>query len=445
MPEHAICFVIMPFGKKPDQAGRIIDFNAIYDEIIAPAIREVGFEALRADEEAHGGVIHSAMFERLVLSEYAIADLTIFNPNVYYELGVRHAVRPQSTVPISASDRLPFDVANLSTVMYALDDKGGPRDAAAARKALVARLTQAKNSDSPDSPLFRYAQGWLKPPQVAHEKTDTFRRDVDYSRNFKRKLEAAREAKAGAVEALDSVRREIGDLRAAQAGVVLDLFLSYRAVDAHRQMIELYEAMDPVIQHTTMAREQYAFALNRVGEHRAAEEALSALIEERGASSESYGLLGRIYKDRWDAAKKTGDPAARGWAKKAIDTYLAGFEADWRDAYPGVNAVTLIALTAPDDPRIARLAPVVRYAVERKLARGAGDYWDHATLLELAVIAGDLDEAERALPDALSAQREKWEAGTTARNLSLVQDAWSESGKDVTRLSSIIATLKSKS
>ena len=109
------------------------------------------------------------------------------------------------------------------------------------------------------------------------------------------------------------------------------------------------------------------------------------MIEDRGGSSETYGLLGQIYKDRSDQAKKARDPAAPGWAEKAIDAYLKGFEADWRDAYPGVNAVTLIALTKPDDPRIARIAPVVRYSVEQKITRGAGDYWDHATLLELAV------------------------------------------------------------
>jgi len=443
MPQRAICFVIMPFGEKPDESGRMIDFDAIYADIIAPAIEDVGFDALRADEEGSGGVIHGAMFERLVLSEYAIADLTIHNPNVYYELGVRHGVRPQSTVPISARDRLPFDVAHVSTVLYALDEKGRPKDAARARKALAARLDQAKNGDNPDSPLFRYAQGWLQAPQVAHEKTDTFRRDVDYSRGFKRRLADAREAGAGSVAALDAVRRDVGDLRAAQAGVVLDLFLSYRAVGAHARMIELYEAMDPVIQHTTMAREQYAFALIRAGRSREAEEVLTELTKERGPSSETNGLLGRIYKDRWNAAKQANDPAAKGWSEKAIAAYLAGFEADWRDAYPGVNAVTLIALTAPEDPRIARLAPVVRYAVERKLARG-GDYWDHATLLELAVIAGDLAEAERALPKALAALRENWEAGTTAGNLTLIREAWASAGKDVARLSPLVDALEAK-
>jgi hypothetical protein len=442
---RSVCFVIMPFGNKRDDGGRQIDFDAIYQEIIAPAIGEVGFEAVRADEELSGGVIHNAMFERLVLSEYAIADLTILNPNVYYELGVRHAVRPQSTVLISAADRLPFDVAHLSTTLYALDKKGRPKDAAKAREAVALRLEHAKKNDQPDSPLFRYAEGWLKAPRVDHEKTDLFRRDVSYSREFKTKLRHAREAGEGkSVAALDAVRAEIPDIGAAQAGVVIDLFLSYRGAKAYDRMIELYRAMDPVIAHTTLAREQYAFALNRAGRSRDAEEALTELIEDRGASSESNGLLGRIYKDRWDAAKKAKDPAASDWAEKAIDAYLKGFEADWRDAYPGVNAVTLIALTKPNDPRIAQLAPVVRYTVERKLARGAGDYWDHATLIELAVHEGDMDRANAALPPALAALREGWEAETTANNLSLIREAWADAGKDLSRLDPIISALKAK-
>ena len=202
--------------------------------------------------------------------------------------------------------------------------------------------------------------------------------------------------------------------------------------------------MDPVIAHTTLAREQYAFALNRAGRSSDAEDVLTQLIEDRGASSETNGLLGRIYKDRWSAAKKANDPSANAWAENAIDAYLRGFEADWRDAYPGVNAVTLIALTEPNDPRIAQLAPVVRYAVERKLARGAGDYWDHATLLELAVHEGDMDRADKALSQALAALREGWEAKTTANNLSLIRKAWSGAGKDTIRLDAIIAALEAR-
>ena len=87
-----LCFVLMPFGIKTDPNGLLIDFDSVYQQLIAPAIREAKLESLRADEEMSGGIIHKPMFERLVLCEYAVADLTTANANVFYELGVRHAV-----------------------------------------------------------------------------------------------------------------------------------------------------------------------------------------------------------------------------------------------------------------------------------------------------------------------------------------------------------------
>lgn len=290
--------------------------------------------------------------------------------------------------------------------------------------------------------LFRLLEG--SAALKDHEKTDVFRRDVPYSREFEPKLREARAAGAGKdAQALDAVRTELGDIGCAQPGVVIDLFLSYRDVKAFDKMLDLYREMDPVLKNTRLAREQHPFALNRAGLDEETEAVLAELIETRGPSSETCGLLGRVYKDRWQAAKKAGDGSAPGWADKAIGAYLKGLETEWRDAYPGVNAVTLIALADPQDPRIARLVPVVRYAVG-KLERGAEDFWDYATLVELAAVAGDLDHAERTLPETLANLRQSWEAQTTARNLSLFRDALKGAGKDVTRLSTIIAALEGR-
>src|SRR5215204_3596465 len=95
-----LCFVLMPFGRKPDVAGKLIDFDEVYRQVIAPAVTEAGLTPIRADEELTGGIIHKPMFERLVLCDFAVADLTTGNANVFYELGVRHAARPFSTVQI---------------------------------------------------------------------------------------------------------------------------------------------------------------------------------------------------------------------------------------------------------------------------------------------------------------------------------------------------------
>jgi hypothetical protein len=74
-----LCFVLMPFGKKPAGDDRLVDFDAIYELLIKPAVVAAGLEPLRADEEMTGGVIHKPMFERLILCEYSVADPTTVN------------------------------------------------------------------------------------------------------------------------------------------------------------------------------------------------------------------------------------------------------------------------------------------------------------------------------------------------------------------------------
>ena len=70
MNYNALCFVNMPFGQKPDlKSGIVVDFDQIYNEAIKPAIEQCGLEPLRGDEESTGGMIHGAMFARLLLAE----------------------------------------------------------------------------------------------------------------------------------------------------------------------------------------------------------------------------------------------------------------------------------------------------------------------------------------------------------------------------------------
>ena len=137
-----LCFILMPFGKKTGADGTTIDFDRVYGELIAPAAAAAELQPIRADEETTGGIIHKAMFERLILCPFAIADLTQANANVFYELGVRHAFRPFSTVQLVAEgSRLPFDIQMQRTIPYKLDANGGPDAAAAERtRAAVAKF-----------------------------------------------------------------------------------------------------------------------------------------------------------------------------------------------------------------------------------------------------------------------------------------------------------------
>ncbi|MFD2093558.1 TRAFs-binding domain-containing protein [Blastococcus deserti] len=421
-----LCFVLMPFGRKSDVTGATIDFDAVYRELIAPAVRAADLEPLRADEEVTGGIVHKPMFERLILCEFAVADLTFANANVFYELGVRHAVRPYSTVLLfAAGTRLPFDVELDRGIPYALTPTGAPADLDAARRRLSERLMAARDA-SVDSPVFQLIEGF---PEIDRLKTDVFRDQVRYSTMWKERLERARRQGLQAVRAAE---RELGDLRNVEAGILVDVYLSYRAVNGHEEMVSLAARLPRPLARTPLVREQLGFALNRLGRREEAERVLLALIGERGPSSETYGLLGRVYKDMWSDAREAGEELlAEGLLEKAVEAYLAGFEADWRDAYPGINAVSLMEFQEPPDPRREQLLPVVAYAVDRRLDSGQSDYWDHATRLELAVLAKDEAATRRALGRALAMVRENWEPESTAGNLRLIREARSRRGDDV--------------
>jgi len=449
MSDNPLCFVLMPFGTKKDPTGGPdINFDSVYDQAIRPAIEAAGMDAIRADEELTGGIIQKPMFERLLLCDFALADLTTANPNVFYELGVRHAARPATTLAIFARHQsLPFDIAYLRSLSYELGEgnRFTTSEASALRGALTRRLTElrrvAREDAASDSPIFQLLTDYGA-PDIQRLKTDVFRDRVRYATGVKRELAEARQA--GDVEALKSIEGRLGALDGIEAGVLVDLFLSYRAARGYTQMVELYEKLPAVLRRSVLVREQLGFALNRLGKWREALSELEGVVDERGPSSETCGLIGRVYKDRWGDARKAGNPGqAVGFLDKAIDAYMKGFEADWRDAYPGINAVTLLDIRGDErsQKRKAEVLPVVRFAVMQRLKSSKPDYWDYATLLELAVLEGDQESSQQYLGDALANMRETWEPETTANNLKLIREARQQRGINQTWLSEIVNSL----
>ncbi|MCB1499566.1 MAG: DUF4071 domain-containing protein [Bauldia sp.] len=442
-----LCFVLMPFGRKPEGGGRIVDFDAVYNQVIAPAVLAAGMEVIRADQEQVGGTIHKPMFERLMLCDYAVADMTGANPNVYYELGIRHALRPRSTVIVFAlGTTLPFDLAMQRGTPYRLDAAGNLTEPAADAAQIADRLRSAHEAAHDDSPLFQLVDGMPR-LEIDHAKTDIFRDRVAIAAEYKTALAEARKAGTEAVRAVAADPR-LADLRNVEAGIIVDMMLSFRAVGTREgceEMIALHARMPRELQAARMVREQLGFALNRVGRRAEAEAVLADVIREFGPSSEANGLLGRVYKDMWEDAKRAGRGLeAKGHLKRAVASYRTGFEADWRDAYPGVNAVTLMALSSPPDPALGELLPVVRYAASQRVRAdeaGTGDYWDQATLLELAVIGNDPDGAMDAASAALSVVAEPWQPATTARNLRLIREAREAGGEDAAWIAEIEAAL----
>ena len=118
------CFVIMGFGMKADfETGRTLDLNATYEAIIEPAVTESGLRCVRADEIVHSGLIDEKMCEALYRADLVVADISTGNVNAAYELGVRHALRPYSTIIMKEREgRLHFDLVFRQTLILGYRD-----------------------------------------------------------------------------------------------------------------------------------------------------------------------------------------------------------------------------------------------------------------------------------------------------------------------------------
>jgi len=448
-----LCFVDMPFGKKPDpKTGTEINFDQIYNQAIKPSAEESGLECIRGDEERTGGIIHRAMFARLLLCEFVVADLTTANPNVFYELGVRHAAKPYTTIPIFATiGDLPFDVNLVRAIPYDLENGQLTDDATDnLKRELKNRIKRALEGPvAKDSPLFE-----LFPEfpgiQVSHELTDVFRDRVNYSMEFREKLRAARSqgSMKQALSELEAIEKELGDLKVVESGVLVDLLLSYRDVSAWDEMVALYDQLPTDVRDAVLVRQQYALAMNRrakSGDRDKAISVLEALLQKRGSSAETYGILGRVYKDRYKEAKKAKKAIADGYLDAAIDAYIKGFKCEPVDYYPGVNAITLL-LQKGDENAIKeaeKLTPLVSFAVARKGGASSSDYWDLATVLELAVIGRDEKIAMSVMPKVLARAEASWMLKTTADNLDLIKDLRKEK-EDIGTLDEIIVELRNR-
>jgi tetratricopeptide (TPR) repeat protein len=435
-----LCFTLVPSGKYPGQAGSVIDFGAIYRTLLAPAITEAELDPLHVTLKAGSEDLGEAVHEQLLLCPYAVVDLATAGPQVLYLLGVRHATRSSGTILIGAEGTpLPFPAMPLPVLYYALTSEGLPLPIPAFHSELVRHLREARGRTNKRS-ILELVEDFTG---IAHTKTDVFRERVSYSSELKKQLAQAR---GQGVEALRNVETKLGAIADTEAGVVIDLLLSYRAVKAWQEMIELVSRMSLPLARTVMVQEQLAFALNRAGEPERAEAVLMEVLNRSGPSSETHSLLGRVYKDRWDNALKRGELSlAKNWLDQAIDAYRRGFEADWRDALPGINTVTLMELRDPPDPERLKLIPVVRYTVERRINTGTPDYWDYATCIELAVLAKDEQGARTALDHALACIREVWEPETTGRNLRLIRESRERRGEPVSWAQDIEETLADRS
>ncbi|HEY6248362.1 MAG TPA: tetratricopeptide repeat protein [Candidatus Angelobacter sp.] len=148
------CFVVMPFGKKPVD-GHEIDFDSIYDTVFLPAIAGAvlpdgrKLEARRTDKDFSTADITVDMFRYLEYSRFVLCDITCLNPNVLYELGVRHRARQSGTVIFRQVEvKLPFDIAHIKAFPYEYQPE---QNAEESRQLITKVLTESVREDRTDN------------------------------------------------------------------------------------------------------------------------------------------------------------------------------------------------------------------------------------------------------------------------------------------------------
>jgi hypothetical protein len=170
-PPEPYCYVVMGFGKKTDwETGRTLDLDASYHSMIRPAVEAAGLKCLRADELIHSGPIDAPMYEQLLNADLVVADLSTFNRNALYELGIRHALRPHTTVVIAEDGirRFPFDLSLLPVHQYRhFGDGIGEDEVRRLTALLTGKIRERLVSESipVDSPIYRLLPD-LVPPRT---------------------------------------------------------------------------------------------------------------------------------------------------------------------------------------------------------------------------------------------------------------------------------------
>lgn len=149
----ARAFIVRPFGEKKFGKDQVaVNFDDVEKALIDPALEDLHIEGRTTAEILESGNIRNDMFQRLLVSDLVIADLTVHNANVFYELGIRHALRDKRTFLIYSrigDETVPFD---LQTDRYLAYDYKAPEKSI---PALIAGLRRTLASDDMDSPVFR--------------------------------------------------------------------------------------------------------------------------------------------------------------------------------------------------------------------------------------------------------------------------------------------------
>jgi tetratricopeptide (TPR) repeat protein len=338
----ASAFIIRPFGTKKG-----IDFDRVERELINPALQGHKLVGRTTGDSLKQGNIRTEMFQRLLTADVVIVDISIGNPNVFYELGIRHALRNKRTFMIRCTgselppDDVPFD---LRTDRYLSYDPANP---GLALGILKEGLKQTLNSDDKDSPVFQ-----LLPDLKEQDKS----RFLVVPKDFQEEVERASNQ--------GNTRSQWGDLKLLQTEVnefqweVEGLRIVGRAQfdkKAHEYARDTWEAVRENDPYDKEANIWLGTIYQRLGNPTDSNIALKRVLEDGSTTprerAEACSLIGRNLKDDWKAAW-TGSPAEKRqtdalrspFLKRSYETYKLGVIEDLTHYYSGINALGLLTV-----------------------------------------------------------------------------------------------------
>src|SRR5262245_10601695 len=443
------CFVVMGFGKKTDfETGRTLDLDKSYKNIIKPAAVAAGLDCKRADEIPHSGVIDVPMYEQLLMADVVVADLSTSNKNAFYELGVRHALRPHTTIVIceDGAQSFPFDVNHVLVRKYhhmgeGIDFDEVERFRGALKQAITDILTQEPRRS--DSPVYTFLNA-LTPPRLAEAMQGVAREvataapvvvaaaqagDIIYSELMQQVDEAQKEGDFVTAKALLSrLRKKLKDAAAKAAA----------DARAKGQPEAPEKPEDPyIIQRLALVtyKSKHPSVEDALKEAR---QLLAILGLDTSNDTETVGLWGAVHKRLWEVAADTSH------LDEALRAYQRGFYLR-NDYYNGINFAYLLNVRAdaslkradsessPDKANRFRADAIACFVDAENVRREVlkicdsvlrtekltddAKYWVLATLAEAHLGVGETDLSTRKLEEAFAIASAKWMQDSTQEQL----------------------------
>ena len=443
MKLHA--FVAMPFGTKKDSQGSDINFNRVYAELIKPALEAAGLDVFRADEERQAGDIRTDMFQELLIADLVVADLTLTNPNVWYELGVRHALRARGVVIVCGGQvTTAFDLYTDRKLRYSIKN-GGPDPTTLENDKLhlaeMVKATMESWHGRKVSPVYQLLPT-LREPDWKSLRIGAVREFWEQHDAWEDRIELARKAgHIGDVLALADEAPVVAFRAEAwiRAGETLRKAERFDfALEQLERGLEVEPSNLKGLREQGICLQRLACAgcpghsLDRAREH------YRNVLDTYPNDPEIWALLGRVDKDAWIAAwRQPGKTPAQmrdeaayedALLRAAIDSYAKGYRRNPSHYYSGINALTLMHLyrhltnDTRYDREMAIMAGAVRFAAECEPDESQR-FWALATLGDLDVLVGTPETVKAAYKEAIARNDKDWFALNSSRaQLQMLKD-----------------------